>query len=136
MSVAPITDAEAVLATAIRNALAAVAGTYQGRPQAYYQLAPQGAPLPLVVYQVQSGVIAARERVGARGATADVTIRALATDATAARALLALTVAPMAALAFAGYTVTATYLRSPIIPPDAAGTYQSAHLWRVDIERA
>src|SRR5689334_16141963 len=112
----PILDAEIIIATAVRDALASLVGTYNGRPKAYYQLAEQGAPKPYVVYQLQAD-IAPRWRVGSAGATALVTVKALAESAAAARELLATAAPGMDSLSYDGYTLTARYVRSPSIPP-------------------
>jgi hypothetical protein len=133
MSATPILDAETVLATAVRDTLAPLVGTYNGRPKVYYQLAEQGAPLPFVVFQFQSD-IARINRIGDIGATTLVTVKALAESAADARSLLATAAPGMGNLEYAGYTLSAVYLRSPILPPHG-GVYQSAHIWRVAIER-
>jgi hypothetical protein len=133
MSTAPILTAETIIATAVRNALASAVGTYNSRPKVYYQLAEQGAPKPLLVYQFQSD-IGRVDRIGDVGASALVTVKALAESAVAARELLELAAPLLDGLSYEGYTVTARYLRSPIIPP-LSGTYQSAHTFRITIER-
>lgn len=133
MSTAPILDAETILTTAIRNALAPYAGSHQGRPKVYYQLAEQGAPRPLLVFQFQSN-ISRLDYVGDVGATALVTVKAQADDPDSAAQLLSLAAPGMGALHYGGYTITATYLRSPVLPP-IGGIFQSAHLWRVTLER-
>lgn len=129
----PILDAETILVTAVRNALAPFVGTHQGRPKAYYQLGKQNAPLPFVVFQFQTD-ISALNRLGAIGASAQITVKAFAESKEAARALLAHVAPGMNALAHPSHTITARYLRSPIIPSSVA-PYQSAHIWRVSIER-
>jgi hypothetical protein len=133
MADTPILDAEAVLTTAIRDALAPLVGTYNGRPKAYYQQAEQGAPLPYVVFQFQSD-ISRMDWLSDTGATVLVTVKALAGSASAARTLLA-TVAPgMDSLTDADYALTARYVRSPAIPP-SGGVWQSAHIYRIRMER-
>lgn len=129
----PILTAETILTTAIRDALAPLVGTYNGRPKVYYQLAEQGAPLPYVVFQCQSD-ISRMDWLGDTGATVLVTIKALASDAQSARALLA-TVAPgMDSLSYSGVTVQARYDRSPTVPPSAAGVRQALHVYRLRID--
>jgi hypothetical protein len=129
----PILTAEAIIANAIVTALTAHVGTFNGRPKAYYQLAEQGAPLPFVVFQFQSD-IGRVDRIGGVGATALITLKALSDSASAARALLATAAPSLATLTATGYTLKARYVRSPIIPP-IGGVYQSAHIYRLTIER-
>lgn len=129
----PILEAETIIATAIRDALTPLVGSYQGRPKAYYQQAEQGAPLPYVIYQCQSN-IERRDFLSDTGATVVTVIKALASDAKTARDLL-FTVAPgLDSLAYPDHTVLARYERSPAIPP-SGGVFQSAHQFRVTIER-
>lgn len=133
MSTEPILTAETILATAIRNALAPVAGTYNNRPKVYWLLAEQGAPKPFLVAQAQAP-IDRRDFIGNVGATALITVKALAESGAAARDLLALAGPLMNNLSYEGYRLKARYLRSPVIPP-ADGVYQSAHTYRITIER-
>ena len=133
MSTTPILDAELILTTAIRNALSSAAGTWQGRPKVYYQRNTDGAPKPLIVFQLQTD-ITPDWRVGSAGASAQVTVKALAESAKAARELLAVAAPLMNVLSYPGYSLKARYLRSPSIPSQD-GTYQAAHIWRVSIER-
>src|SRR5690349_853449 len=128
---APILDAETILTTAIRNALAPSVDSYQSRPKVYYALAEQGAPRPLLVFQFQSD-ISRLDYVGNTGATTLVTIKAQADDPDTAAELLAASSPGMSTLAYAGYTLTAVYVRSPIIPP-IADVYQSAHIFRITL---
>lgn len=130
----PILTAETILTTAIRNAIAPFVGLHQGRPKVYYQLAEQGATRPLIVFQFQSD-IDRLAYVGNIGATALVTIKAQADDPDSAADLLADASPGMADLAFDGYSLTAVYVRSPIIPP-IADVYQSAHIFRITITRS
>lgn len=134
MTVAPVLDAETILAVAIRDALAPYVETHNGRPRCYYQLAEQGAPLPYLVYQLQADITPVW-RLGLAGASALVTVRALAASAQAARALLRGATPGLADLIYPDYDITARYVRSPSIPPQN-GVYQSAHIWRVSIERS
>jgi hypothetical protein len=129
----PILTAETILTTAIRNALAPYAGTHQGRPKVYYQLNTDGAPRPLLIFQFQSD-ISRLDWVGDIGATALITVKAQADDLDTASALLALAAPGMANLAYGGYTIRTRYVRSPIIPP-ISGVYQSAHIFRITLER-
>jgi hypothetical protein len=134
MSAEPILTAETVLTTAIRNALAPGVGTHQGRPKVYYQLNTDGAAKPLIIFQFQDD-ITRLDWIGKVGATVPVTIKALAESAQAARELLETAAPGMNSLSYAGYILTARYLRSPAIPP-LNGTYQSAHIFKITIERS
>lgn len=134
MTPAPILNAEVILTTAITGALAPYAGTHQGRPKVYYQLNTDGAPRPLIVFQFQDD-IRRLNYVGDVGATALVTIKAQADDPDSAAELLATAAPGMSALAYDDYTLTAVYVRSPIIPP-IDGVYQSAHIFRISITRS
>jgi hypothetical protein len=130
----PILTAESLLIDALKAALTPYVGTHNSRPKAYYQMAEQGAPLPFVIFQLQSD-IARLDWIDETGAETLVTLKALAGRADDARELLH-TIAPaMDGLSAAGYTITARYERSPGIPP-SNGTYQSAHVYRVRIARA
>lgn len=134
MSDSPIVEAEAVLVDAIRDALASYVGTFDGKPKAYYQLAQQKCPLPYVVFQFQAD-ISRLDWIGLTGATALVTLKALATSGRAARDLLATVVPGMAAITIDDYAITARYLRSPTVPPQN-GTSQALHVYRLRMERA
>lgn len=129
----PILEAETIIATAIRDALAPFVGSYQGRPKVYYQQAEQGAPLPYVIYQCQSN-IERRDFLQDTGATVVTVIKALASDAKAARDLLLTASAGMDSLSYMGHVVLARYERSPAIPPSGS-VFQSAHQFRITIER-
>src|SRR6185295_778490 len=106
MTAQPILDAELIIATAVRNALAPFVGTFTSRPKVYDSLAPQGAPKPFLVFQFQAD-ITPDWRVGSAGASALVTVRALAEDVDTARQLLATAAHGMAHLTYDGYTLTA-----------------------------
>ena len=131
---APILTAETILTTAIRGALAPFVSTYQGRPKVYYRLAEQGAPRPVLVFQFQSD-ITRLDYVGNVGASVLTLVKAQADDADSAAELLALSAPGMQTLAYGGYTLTARYVRSPIIPL-ISDVFQSAHLWRIILERS
>lgn len=133
MTSTPILTAETILTTAIRNALAPFVGTHQGRPKVYYQVNTDGAPRPLLIFQFQSD-ISRLDWIGNVGATALITVKAQADDPDTAAELLALAAPGMSNLREPGATLTAVYVRSPIIPP-IGGVYQSAHIWRVSINR-
>jgi hypothetical protein len=133
MTAQPILDAELIIATAVRNALAPFVGTYLDRPKVYDSLAEQGAPKPLLVFQFQADIIP-DWRVGSAGASALVTVRSLAEDVDTAREQLASASEGMKHLSYPGYSVSARYVRSPKIPL-LNGTYTSAHTWRISIER-
>lgn len=136
MSGPPILDAEAVLAAAVRTALAGVVGTHQGKPKVYYQRNTDAAPLPLVIFFFPVPIAPLRRWIGQHAAVAtQVLVKALANDAKAARDLLETTVEPMGALVATGHTIETTYLNSPPIPP-IDDLYQSAHLWRITLERS
>lgn len=134
MTAQPILNAETIIVTAVRDALAPFVDTYQDRPKAYYQRADQGAPKPFLVFQFQND-ITPTWRVGSAGAEALVTVRALAESAADARQLLAAAAPAMQNLSYPNYTLTARYVRSPAIPP-LNDTYTSAHIWRIRIERS
>ena len=131
----PIADAEARLAAAVRTALAGVVGTHQGKPKVYYQRNTDNAPLPLVIFFFPIPISPLRRWIGQPPAVAtQVLIKALAGSAKAARDLGAVTTGPMQDITSTGYTIETTYLNSPPIPP-IDDLYQSAHLWRITLER-
>jgi hypothetical protein len=134
MTVQPILDAELIIATAVRNALAPFVGTYNGRPKIYDGLAEQGAPKPLLVFQFQADITPSWY-VNGVGASALVTVRSLAEDVDTSQQLLASAAPAMSTLTYAGYSLAARYVRSPRIPP-LGSTYTSAHIWRITIERS
>jgi hypothetical protein len=133
MTAQPILDAELIIATALRNALAPFVGTYLDRPKVYEGLAEQGAPKPLLVFQFQAPIEPAWYVNGA-GASALITVKAQAEDIDSARQLLGRASAGMRTLYYPGYSVTARYVRSPKIPA-LNGVYTNAHTWRISIER-
>jgi hypothetical protein len=133
MTVQPILDAELIIATAVRNALAPFVGTFNGRPKVYDSLAEQGAPKPFLVFQFQADITPAW-RVGSAGASALITVRSLAEDVDTARQLLGRASPGMHTLSYPGYSVSARYVRSPKIP-QLNGVFTSAHTWRISIER-
>jgi len=130
---APILEAEAVLTTAIRDALAPFVGTFNARPMAYYQLAEQNCPFPYTVFQFQTD-ISRLDWIGLTGATVQMTLKALATSPKAARDLLAVVAMGMQAITITGYTITARYLRTPTIAP-VDGVSQAMHVYRIRMER-
>lgn len=131
----PIADAEARLAAAVRTALAGVVGTHQGKPKVYYQRNTDAAPLPLVIFFFPVPISPLRRWIGQPPAVAtQVLVKALAESAKAARDLVAATTGPMQDITSTGYTIETTYLNSPPIPP-IDDLYQSAHLWRITLER-
>ena len=131
----PIADAEARLAAAVRTALAGVVGTHQGKPKVYYQRNTDNAPLPLVIFFFPIPISPLRRWIGQPPAVAtQVLVKALASTAKAARELLEAITAPMGTLVATGFTIETTYLSSPSIPP-IDDLYQSAHLWRITLER-
>lgn len=134
MTATPILTAESLLIDALKAALTPFVGTYNGRPKAYYQMAEQGAPLPFVIFQLQSD-IARLDWIDETGAEVVVTLKALAANGSTARTLLNDAAPAMDVLSMVGYTIAARYERSPGIPP-ANGTYQAAHVYRVRIARA
>jgi hypothetical protein len=133
MSTEPILTAEVIIATAIRDALAPSVGAYNERPKVYWQIAEQGAPRPYLIAQGQSD-ISRLDYIGNVGAAALITLKALADSAKAARDLLAAAAPGMNTLVYEGYTLRARYVRSPLIPP-INFIYQSAHIYRITIER-
>lgn len=129
----PILTAEIIITTAIRNAIAPLVDTYNGRPKVYWQLAEKGTPLPYTVFQGQTD-ITRLDWIGKIGAKVKITLKTLAVDSDRSAELLA-TVAPaMNTLSYPGYTLTAIYERSPMIPY-AGGAYTSAHIYNLTIER-
>jgi len=129
----PILLAETIITTALRNALAPLVDTYNGRAKAYWLLAEKGAPLPYTIFQAQSD-ITRLDRIGDIGATVLITLKTLAADEAQARELLARVAPAMANLAYPGYILTARYVRSPLIPA-SGGASASAHIYRLSIER-
>jgi hypothetical protein len=133
MTVQPILDAELIIATAVRNALAPFVGTFNDRPKVYEGEGEQGAPKPLIVFQFQAP-IEPTWYVNGAGASALITVKSLAEDIDSARQLLKSASVGMSTLSYPGYSVTARYVRSPKIP-QLNGIYTSAHIWRISIER-
>lgn len=129
----PILNAETLIATALRNAIAPVVGDYNGRPRVYEGLAEQGAPLPLVVFQFQAP-ITPTWYLDRAGASALVTIKTLAHDIDSARSLLAQAAACLTNLSAPGHSIIARYVSSPRIPV-LNGVHTSAHQWRISLER-
>lgn len=129
---APILEAEAVFADAIRDALASLVGTFNSKPKVYYQLAEQGCPLPYVVFQFQSD-IGRMDWIGRTDATALLTLKALASSPKGARDLLATAAPGMTNISATGYTLSARYVRSPTMAP-VAGVAQAMHIYRLRIE--
>ena len=140
---APILEAEDVLTTAIRDALApfvdALLERFKGRPRVYYREAEQGCPLPFVIFQFQSD-INRRDWIGESGGTALLTLKVFVSTTmfspvgTAPEFLSA--VAPaMNAITMSGYTIKARYLRTPNLP-QTSGTIQAGLTYRLSIERS
>ena len=102
----------------------------------YWQQAAQGQALPLVVYQSQDGGGSAEKHLNAIGWEGLITVKALASNQSAAETLINMVAPGMASLSSTGYTVCAEYERPVVIPPDAAGVWQAAHQWRVYLEAA
>lgn len=134
MSTTPILDAELIIATAIRNALAPIAGTYNERPKIYWLQAEQGAPHPLLIAQAQTP-IKVKAYIGMVQATGTIVIKALGKDAASARDLLALAAPRMELLDYPEVSIQATFLNSPILQPTPTGVHQSAHAYRITITK-
>jgi hypothetical protein len=128
MTVMPLYDAERLLAGAVRDAL------LQATDRVYYQVPAIGATKPLLVYQLQSDISPSWYLDGV-GASALVTVKAVAANAQDALLLLSVAAPLMDILAADDVTIRARYVRTPAIPPTPDGVYQSAHIWRVQIER-
>lgn len=101
----------------------------------YWQRADQGVALPYIVYQSQDLGGQAVGTVGELAWSGLVTVKALATNQSAAELLIAAVAPGMEALIYAGYSISARYVRPVVIPPDG-DTWQAAHQWRVGITGA
>jgi hypothetical protein len=134
MSTPPI-GAEEAIAKAIYASLSPLMTAYQyvGSARCYYQLAPENAPMPFLVYQLQTDIDAV-QRVGGWDAEAVVVLRAIAETPVAARALLS-TVAPgMETLTVTGHHVQGVWDGAPAIPP-SIGYVQAALRYRVRVRK-
>lgn len=96
--------------------------------------------LPRAIMQLQSD-INTRHRINHPGSSALVTIKAQGRDLASARAvrdalcpLSASGIPTLPSLTIDGYTVTSTYVRTPILPFDGL-VYQAGHIFRIVISR-
>jgi len=124
----PITDAIPRVRTALYAALAPLVGTYEGVARAYWLIAPQGAPLPLLVFQAQDGGGGDASLLGIGGWSGLFTIRALAASQSAAEALLAGVPAALATLS----GMQATFVRALVVPPED-GVQTAALIYRITL---
>ena len=128
MTAQPITDAIPRVRTALYAALAPLVGTYEGVARAYWLIAPQGAPLPLLVFQAQDGGGGDASLLGIGGWSGLFTIRALAASQSAAEALLAGVPAALATLS----GMQATFVRALVVPPED-GVQTAALIYRITL---
>jgi hypothetical protein len=138
MTTAPIIESIRLVRFAIVPALTALSG---GRG-VYWLEAPEGAALPYVIAQSQDAGGRGEFVIGALAWSGPITVKALArangsgNAQAAAEALMELVAPGMGSLtAPAGYAIGARYVRPVVIPP-LDGVWQSAHTWRVRLERA
>ena len=132
MPATPITDAIPKIRTALYAALTPLVGTYDGQAKAYWLKAAQGAPLPLLIYQAQDGGGGDTSLLSTGGWAGLFTIKALASSAAAAEALLATVPAALASLSVSGYSGQATYVRSLVLPP-LDGVHTAALVYRITL---
>lgn len=133
MSVVQITNATALIRAALAAALAPLVATYQGQPKAFWYIAPELVPPPLLVYQVQSPPQDTSFLNGA-AASAVITVKALVadTDPAAAESLLATVPAALAGLTISGYSVRALWVRD--VPPFIADfLYTAGLVYQLDL---
>jgi len=137
VTVAPIYPAIRLVRFAIVPALAALASGHG----VYWLQAPEGASLPYVVVQSQDRGGRGEPKLNSMGWSGLITVKALADangggNAQAAAETLMEAVAPgMDSLsAPVGYDLSVAYVGPVVIPPDS-GDWQSAHEWRVNLER-
>lgn len=128
MSTTPIYSALEIVRTAVYTALDALATN-----DVYWTQAPEGAALPLVIFQSQDAGGISVKNVGDLGWSGLITVRALATSQSAAESLMETIASGMESLsAPTGYTLTTEYERPIFIPP-ADGVWQTGHQWRVTL---
>ena len=129
--VAPIYDSLTLVRFAVVPALAA--RTARG---VFWELAPEGAAMPLVVVQSQDAGGAGLPRLSSLGWSGAIVVKALAATLAAAEALLSEVAPGMDAISPpSGYTIGTRYQR-PIVVPYASGVYQTGHMWLVILERS
>lgn len=132
MTVQPLTDAIPRVRSALYAALAPLVGTYEGQAKAYWLIASQGAPLPLLVFQAQDGGGGDGSLLGIGGWSGLFTIRALAASQSAAEALLAGVPAALAGLSTSGVSIQATFARALVVPP-LDGVHTAALIYRITL---
>lgn len=132
MTAAPITDAIPRVRTALYAALAPLVGSYNGQARAYWLVAAQGAPLPLLIFQAQDGGGGDESLLGVGGWSGLFTIKALASSQSAAEALLATVPAALASLSTGGLSIQATFARTLVLPP-LDGVHTAALVYRITL---
>lgn len=135
MSTPPV-NAEDVVARAIYSSLAPLMTGYQfaGSARCYYQVAPEQAPMPFLVYQLQSDINAV-QRVGAWDGNGLILLRAVAETPSAARTLLGVVASGMDSLTVSGYHIQAVWDGSQALP-GAIGYAQAALRYNVSVRKA
>lgn len=134
MSTPPV-NAEEVVAKAIYSSLAPLMSGYQfaGSARCYYQVAPEQAPMPFIVYQLQTDINPV-QRVGAWDGNGLVLLRAIASTPAEARSLLNTVASGMDNLTVSGYAVHSTWDGSLALPGQI-GFAQSALRYRVNVRK-
>ena len=129
----PIANGTELVRKAIFAALSPLAGAHDGLPKCYWLLNDQGAPLPFLVYQGDGDDAS---MLGQAGWVGEFTVRAHGANQADAELLISGVQAAMNGLtAPGGFTITATYLRSPTIPPKDA-VWTAAQTYNVELYRA
>ncbi len=134
MSTPPI-NAEGAIASAIYSALSTTMSGYQfaGSARCYYQVAPEQAPMPFIVYQLQSDIEPV-QRIGGWEGNAAVVLRAIAGTPSEARSMLSLVAPGMENLTISGHHVKAVWDGALSIPPQI-GYAQSALRYDVRVRK-
>jgi len=134
MSVPPV-NAEDVVARAIYSALTPLMTGYQfaGSARCYYQVAPESAPMPFIVYQLQTDINPI-QRIGAWDGNGLVLLRAIAATPAQARSLLSTVASGMDNLTVSGYAVFSSWDGSVALPGEI-GYAQSALRYRVNVRK-
>lgn len=127
-----ITDAVPKIRTALYTALSPLVDSYNGVPKAYWLQSPEGAPLPLIVYQAQDGGGQDDSYLNSAGWSGLFTIRALAASPSAAEALLSSVPAALVNLTVTGYGARTRFQRSLVLPPES-GTHTAALVYEIEL---
>jgi len=135
MSSKPPVTAETAIASAIYSAISPLMSAYQfaGNARCYYQVAPEQAPMPFIVYQLQTDIDPV-QRIGDWEGTTTVLLRSVAATPAEARNLLTLVASGMDTLTYSGHHVDATWEGALSIPP-SIGYAQSALRYRVNVRK-